>query len=133
MKINRSILLFIFSSILSSVSAQAQSPTGGIEATSDLNQNYKINLDTRKIKPKDSSNTADNVTCYYQNGYIHILFNKSEGKAKLSILNLNTHECQTCSFPTFSPFSIYMGTTSSSYEIKIETTQDTYVGYITLY
>lgn len=93
-----------------------------------------IKFETLRHRPKDASQTvvSENVECYYLNGYLHFNFQEPEGNANLSIIQIETGDAATSTFPTLSDPSIYIGTIPGIYQLLLSTSVANYISYLSI-
>lgn len=73
------------------------------------------------------------VECFYQDGYLHLAFEYSEGNAILSITDLMDTPHIAQQFSTAMPFSIFIGEPNEPLKIEIKTESHIYTGWINQY
>lgn len=72
-----------------------------------------------------------NVKCYYQDGWLYIIFPESEGLASLTLRTEEGHLTTWRPFGTWKEYSCYVGELSSTLLLSIKTTAGfEYTGYL---
>lgn len=95
----------------------------------------KIILESRDIKNGGKNQPRiparhNEVECFYQDGYLHLTFEYSEGNAILSITDLMDTPHLVRQFSTAMPFSIFIGEPNEPLKIEIKTDFNSYEGVL---
>lgn len=122
------VFLILFLSIGISISAESAEPS---------KPNEKIELikhDRRQGNHRHRMPARHNeVDCYYQNGFLSLSFEYSEGNATISITDLMETPCFNQQFSTSMPFYLFIGEVDQPLRIEIITESHIYTGCLNQY
>lgn len=90
-------------------------------------------INQKNPRPKDNSTSEINFNCTYVDGVLIFKFHVPEGKAKLTVVNLDNGQRHDATFLTFNSYSHYMGDEPGNYRIDLDTSAGgAYFGYLTI-
>ena len=92
-----------------------------------------VELTPRNPRPRDNWPGEINLNCTYVDGVLIFKFHVPEGKAKLTVVNLDNGQRHDATFLTFNSYSHYIGDEPGNYRIDLYTSAGgAYFGYLTI-
>lgn len=92
----------------------------------------KVYIISTKTRPRDASALEPNLSCYYSMGSLSFEFGTPEGTAQLEIINFETSQSITETFPSSQVHYTYIGTEPGTYSILVTTDHNEYSATIVM-